>query len=274
VPHPTPRTPLVRPPTVRAPLFVLAAVLCATPAAALQPLITDDTSTQGSGGNQLELSLNRSRITIDGVSDRVGSLPVVYTRGLGETVDLYAGAVYVDLRPGGGSDETRGAGNPTVGAKWRFLETSASGTSAAAKLEFLLPVSGSAEAVGLGSASTGGNLTLILSQDLPFGAIHVNGSAGRLRYRASGNNPDSTPMRLSAAPVWQLNPQWRLALDMGAQWVQSVGQRVRTGFGELGAIWTPDDDLDLALGVIRTADNQNPRTSTLAATAGLTWRFK
>lgn len=269
-----PAPPSSRPLKSLAPAFALAAALFASQAAALQPLITDDTSTQGSGGNQLELSLNRSRITIDGVSDRVGSLPVVYTRGLGETVDLYAGAVYVDLRPGGGSDEARGAGNPTVGAKWRFLDASASGTSAAAKLEFLLPVSGNAEAAGLGSASVGGNLTFILSQDLPFGAIHVNASAGRLRYRASGNNPDSTPMRLSAAPVWQLNPQWRLALDMGAQWVQSVGQRVRTGFVELGAIWSPDDDLDLALGVVRTADKQNPRTCALAATAGLTWRFK
>ena len=157
------------------------------------------------------MSLNRSRITTNGVSDRVGSLPAVYTRGVGETVDLYAGVAYVHLRPGAGKDEARGAGNPTIGTKWRFLDTTADGTSAAAKLELLLPVSGNAEAAGLGSASIGGNLTFILSQDLPFGAIHVNASAGRLRYRASGNNPDSTPMRLSAAPVWQLNPSggWR-----------------------------------------------------------------
>jgi hypothetical protein len=272
--QPSPPAPCPRSLKFLAPAFVLAVTLFATKAVALQPLITDDTSTQGSGGNQLELSLNQSRITTSGVSDRVGGLPVVYTRGVFETLDVYAGAVYVDLRPGGGSDEARGAGNPTVGTKWRFLDTSASGTSAAAKLEILVPVSGSAEAAGLGSASLGGNLTFILSQDLPFGAIHVNASAGRLRYRASGNNSDSTPIRLSAAPVWQLNPQWRLALDMGAQWVQSVGQRVRTGFGQLGAIWSPDDDLDLALGVIRTADNQNPRTSALATTVGLTWRFK
>jgi len=199
---------------------------------------------------------------------------VVYTRGLGETVDLYAGAVYVDLRPGAGSDEARGAGNPTFGARWRFLDASASETSAAAKPEFLLPVSGNAEAAALGSANLGGNLTFILCQDRPFGAIHINASAGRLRYRASGNNPDSTPMRLSAAPVWQLNPQWRLALDIGAQWVQSFEQRVRTGSVELGASWSPDDDLDLALSAIRTADYQNPGTSALAATAGLTWRFK
>ncbi len=271
---PIPSAPVPRPRNVLALTFVLAAALFATQAVALQPLITDDTSTQGSGGNQLEVSLNQSRITTSGVSDRSGSLAVVYTRGVAETVDLYAGGVYVHLHPGGDQHEARGAGNPTLGGKWRFLDTTAEGTSAAAKLEFLLPVSNSAETAGLGSASMGGNLTFILSQDLPFGAIYVNASAGRLRYRASGNNPDSTPMRLSAAPVWQLTPQWRLALDLGALWVRSSEQRVRTGFVELGAIWSPNDDLDLALGVIQTADNQNPRTRALAATAGLTWRFR
>jgi hypothetical protein len=271
---PIPSAPVPRPRNVLALTFVLAAALFATQAVALQPLITDDTSTQGSGGNQLEVSLNQSRITTRGVSDRSGSLAAVYTRGVAETVDLYAGGLYVHLHPDGGQHEARGAGNPTLGGKWRFLDTTAEGTSAAAKLEFLMPVSNSAETAGLGSASMGGNLTFILSQDLPFGAIHVNASAGRLRYRASGNNPDSTPMRLSAAPVWQLTPQWRLALDLGAQWVRSSEQRVRTGFVELGAIWSPNDDLDLALGVIQTADNQNPRTRALAATAGLTWRFR
>ena len=261
---PIPSASVPRPRNVLAHTFVLAAALFATQAVALQPLITDDTSTQGSGGNQLEVSLNQSRITTRGVSDRSGSLAAVYTRGVAETVDLYAG----------GQHEARGAGNPTLGGKWRFLDATAEGTSAAAKLEFLMPVSNSAETAGLGSASMGGNLTFILSQDLPFGAIHVNASAGRLRYRASGNSPDSTPMRLSAAPVWQLTPQWRLALDLGAQWVRSSEQRVRTGFVELGAIWSPNDDLDLALGVIQTADNQNPRTRALAATAGLTWRFR
>jgi hypothetical protein len=271
---PPPPAPFPQPLPFRARAIAFAAALFATHAAALQPLITDDTSTQGSGGNQLEVSLNQSRITTSGVSDRSGSLAAVYTRGVAETVDLYAGGLYVHLHPDGGQHEARGAGNPTLGGKWRFLDTTAEGTSAAAKLEFLMPVSNSAETAGLGSASMGGNLTFILSQDLPFGAIHVNASAGRLRYRASGNNPDSTPMRLSAAPVWQLNPQWRLALDLGALWVRSSEQRVRTGFVELGAIWSPNDDLDLALGAIQTADNQNPRTRALAATAGLTWRFR
>ncbi|MBK7507067.1 MAG: hypothetical protein IPI16_02380 [Comamonadaceae bacterium] len=189
---PIPSASVPRPRNVLAHTFVLAAALFATQAVALQPLITDDTSTQGSGGNQLEVSLNQSRITTRGVSDRSGSLAAVYTRGVAETVDLYAGGVYVHLHTGGGQHEARGAGNPTLGGKWRFLDATAEGTS---RKLFLMPVKAGQ---GSGQRQHGGNLTFILSQDLPFGAIHVNASAGRLRYRASGNSPDSTPMRLSA----------------------------------------------------------------------------
>jgi hypothetical protein len=256
------------------PAVLLAVAMFTELASALQPLITDDTGTQGQGGNQLEVSLNPSRITSSGVADRIVGLPAAYTRGVTDTLDVYAGVSWLHLRPGAGDGDAGGAGNPTIGTKWRFLDSTANGTSAAGKLELLLPVSSSAEAAGLGSASMGGNLTFIVTQEVPFGAIHVNAGAGRLRYRAAGNHPDATPMRLSAAPVWQLDTQWRLALDLGAQWVKSSEQRVRTGFVELGAIWSPDDNMDLALGVIRTADNQNPQTSALAATAGLTWRFK
>ena len=44
-----------------------------SPALALQPLITDDTGTQGSGGNQLELSFSEERAKSDGNTDRTGT---------------------------------------------------------------------------------------------------------------------------------------------------------------------------------------------------------
>ena len=239
---------------------------------AFQPLITDDTGTQGAGGNQLELSVNQSRTTTSDWTDRVTGLPAVYTRGVSETADLFIGAGYLRLRPAGGDDTPSGATNSTLGGKWRFLDTTADGTSAAVKLELLMPVTRHAEDRGLGSATLGGNLTAIVSQDLPFGAIHLNLGAGR--RRRSHGSPDAIPVRLSAAPVWQVNHQWRLALDLGMESVSSEGQRLRTRFGELGTIWSPNEDLDLALGVIRTADNQAPTTRALVVTAGLSWRFR
>ena len=69
-----------------------------TSSSALQPLITDDTGTQGEGGNQLEVSYGRDRIRAGGETARVHSVPVVYTYGLTETVDVYAGIAYQRIR--------------------------------------------------------------------------------------------------------------------------------------------------------------------------------
>ncbi len=255
-----------------------AAVLCAAslislPALALQPLITDDTGTQGASGNQLELSLSQVRAKTDGMTERAGALPFVYTRGVTDTLDLYAGIAWLRLRPADGGDNS-GFSNPVLGAKWRFMDGNDAGTSAAVKLEALAPVSGGAQADGLGSGRAGGLLTFIVSQDVPFGAIHLNAGIGRIRYADAANNPDETPLRLSVAPVWRVNEQWQLALDVGAESVRSGGAHLRTAYAELGAIWSPREDLDFALGVIHSRDNANPDTRTLIGTAGLTWRFK
>jgi hypothetical protein len=43
---------------------------------------------------------------------------------------------------------------------------------------------------------------------------------------------------------------------------------------QLGAIFSPSKDLDLALGILRNNDNATPQTSTTTATMGLTWRFR
>ena len=44
------------------------------------------------------------------------------------------------------------------------------------------------------------------------------------------------------------------------------------GYVELGAIYSPGKDLDLALGVIRNNHDGDVKTTTL--TMGVTWRFR
>lgn len=239
-------------------------------AGAFQPLITDDTGTQGVGGNQIELALNQIRTSTGGTTERTDGLPFVYTRGVADTVDVYAGVTYLALRPGGSRQQ--GMSNPAIGSKWRFLDITEAGTSAAVKAELLLPVSSHAERSGLGSAALGGNLTVILSQDVPFGTLLVNLAAGR--RRRSEHSPDAIPVRLSAAPVWQVRAGWKLALDLGGEIVKAGDQVLRTRFAELGSIWSPNDDLDLSLGLLNSVDNQTPRSTAWFATAGATWRFR
>ncbi len=255
------------------PAIVAAVAAFSLPASALQPLITDDTGTQGAGGNQLEVSYNRDRTKVAGETERVHTVPLVYTYGLTDTVDIFASIAYSRIRndlPGG---DASGLGNTVIGAKWRLFENEESGTSLAIKPELAAPVSSQRESDGLGTGKTSGKLTFILSQEVPFGAVHFNAGVGRDRYRHSEDNPKTDYTRFSVAPVWEVSEQWKLALDLGTESARADGETVRSKFGEIGAIYSPSKDLDLALGYIRTTDDESPKSKTHSVTAGLTWRF-
>lgn len=242
------------------------------PASAFHPLITDDKGTQGSGGNQLEFSFNEDRATAAGNIGHLRTLPLVYTRGLTEALDVVAGFSHARIRSGSGAGGASGAGNPSIGAKWRFYESEKHKIGFALKPEVYFPVSAERESAGLGTGKTSGNLTLIVTQETAFGAIHVNAGAGRERYRDTLHNTAIT--RASIAPVWDVSDQWKLALDLGTQSAHAGGARVRSNFAEFGAIYSPRSDLDFALGILRFSDNDRPRTTTHKATAGITWRFR
>lgn len=244
------------------------------PASAFQPLVTDDTGTQGTGGNQLELSFSEDRAAAAGNIQRLRTLPIVYTHGLTGTLDAFAGLSHARIRSSTPAGDASGGSNPSFGAKWRFYENEAGKTSFALKPEVLLPIGAGREDAGLGRGKASASLTLIVTQEVPFGAIHFNAGAGRERYRDTSNHPDTTTTRASIAPVWDLNARWKLALDLGTESAHGGGARVRTDFVELGAIFSPRKDLDFALGVVRSSDNDSPRTRTHTATAGITWRFQ
>ena len=253
-----------------APLLLLAS---ATGVQALQPLITDDTGTQGSGGKQFEFAYSRERARSDGGTDRAHGVAGVYTFGLNEKVDFFATTGYLRVRPGTPGGDASGFTNIMFGGKWRFLENEATGTSFGLKPELALPVGSGREQRGLGTGRVSGNLTFILSQELPFGAVHFNAGLGRDRFRHDGSDPDTTFRRASVAPVWDVTEQWKLALVLGVELARANGNTIRSRFAELGAIWSPSKDLDLAIGFIRTTDSEQPKSTTHNLTAGVTWRF-
>ena len=241
---------------------------------ALQPLITDDTATQGDGGNQIELSFNEDRAKTSDSTERTQVFPVVYTRGLSETIDVFAAFGHVRIRSNTLGGDANGTANPVLGAKWRFYENEDSKTSFAFKPEIFFPVSRTREDAGIGTGKTSGALTLILSQEFSFGAIHANAGVSRFRFSDTLSNPDETLARLSLAPVWNVSEECKLAVDVGTWYGRSNENRVRTNFVEIGGIYSPDKDIDIALGLIRIQNNEHPRTTGNAVTAGLTWRFK
>lgn len=255
-------------------LLSLLANVC-PPALALQPLITDDTGTQGSGGNQIELAYSGFRQKMSGSTDRLDVLPFTYTRGVSETVDLFVSGSYGRLRLSSADQPAYGVGTPSLGAKWRFSGTEESDTRMALKPEVFFPInSSSREEDGFGTGKVLGNLTFILEQRVPFGSVLFNAGLGRSRIRGVFDDSDATVSRVSIAPIWEVSEEWKLALDLGQRFAHGSGTTVIEKYAEFGAIYSPGKDLDLALGIIGSSDNQDPRTTTRAATVGVTWRFQ
>lgn len=131
------------------------------------------------------------RASVAGDSTRTRTLPLVFTLGDTETLDFYIGVTPTMIRSNVPGVDADGLGNTALGLKWRFFENEGGGTSLAVKPEVRLPVSSGDEAAGLGAGATSYGLSLILSQDVAFGAIHFNLAAGRdrvsRRQRASAS---------------------------------------------------------------------------------------
>jgi hypothetical protein len=248
-------------------------VLCglALPAWAAQPLVTDDTGTQGKGGQQIELSQTGDRLRQGADRGRSRASGLTYTLGLSEQLDVFVGSSYQGLRLAGDSPAS-GWGNPVLGVKWRLWEHESSKTSLALKPEWVLPVSASAEASGLGPGKVSYALAAIVTREMPFGALHVNAAFSRDRMRNTLESERT--MRYSVAPVWDLSASWKVALDVGMQTSRSgTGIRLRSRFVEVGAIYSPDKNQDWALGLIRSTDNDSPESTRRTLTGGWTLRF-
>lgn len=228
------------------------------------PLITDDAGTQGTGGNQFEFGYDYARSKADGVTARERGIPLTYTRGILDNLDVFIGTTRATHPKNGWS-------NLGVGAKWRIFEDEANERSMALKPEIALPVSRKAEEDGLRTAKTSYGLTFIYSQETPFGELHFNAAAERANTALESADRKQR-YRVSVAPVWQVTDSFKLALDVGVQTNPDSGQKARMGYVQLGAVYSPDKNLDLSFGLTR--DLMDGPVNTTAATLGLTWLFR
>lgn len=253
----------------------LSLLLCLPATAmALQPLITDDTGTQGAGGKQVELSYARSTEKEAGAKTVSTLLPLVHTYGWTDTLDVYISGSHARFSPSTPDDTRTGAGNPVAGFKWRFFENETSGLSLALKSELRFPVSDRAEDRGLGNAKTNAGAALLLSRETGFGAIHANLVVSSQRFGLAANQAANRDKlwRLSVAPVIDLNERWRIALDTGLVTNPHRAEKPRMGYIEAGIIYAPDKDIEFAAGIIRDVRHQVHQVYSF--TGGVTWRFR
>lgn len=249
-----------------------------SPSHAFFPLISDDTGTQGKGGNQLEFDYVFERQTngaleIDGVAlgedNSVGNfLLSTYTRGLTDNLDIFLG-VSRQL------SSTSGWNNTELGLKWVFAGDQSEGWRFAAKPRVILPVSKNMQKSDLGHAKTNGGLTLIGSYLTEGAELHLN--AGYTSNRSDSLNEEPSQRTnlwsMSVAPVWVMNDQWKLALDLGLQTNPDKNSQY-IGLAEVAMVYSPVKNLQLGLGVITSPTINGQRTSRgMTVTTGLTWQF-
>jgi hypothetical protein len=249
---------------------VLLAVFAAFSTHSSAQLVTDDTEMQGSGGIRIETTYGLDRTRVDGETERAHSILVTHYYGVTDTVDVFASVAYSRIRVPSG-DHTHGFNNTTIGAKWLFFDNEEFGTSLVIKPELAIPVSSRRENEGLGTGKTSGNLTFILSQEVPFGFIHFNAGWGRDRFRHSDD--DATNRHFSVAPVWEISEQWQLIFNTGIDLSRSSGNTVRSKFASASVVYLPSKDIDLEVGYIRTTDNESPKARTHGVAAILNLRF-
>lgn len=243
-------------------------------ASAFQPLVTDDTGTQGAGGNQVEAAYNRTVDKVSGLKTSSHEMLVGFTRGITDALDIFIGFGRQNIKPDPPATVERSWVNPVLGAKWRFHENEASKLSLAFKPQIQFPVSKENEARGLGTARVSYGVGLVLTQEISFGAVHANLLVDRVNYADDALNAAErrTLYQLSVAPVWDVADGLKLALDAGLMTNPDITTKARMGYFELGAIYAPSKDLDLAFGIVRHVMDGSAHTT--QATVGLTWRFR
>lgn len=260
--------------------YMCAVTLCLympLPSLAYFPFISDDTGTQGEGGNQLELNyvfikergvgVAADGTYIPGDFGTSNAFPMTYTRGLTDDLDVFVGIIRQ-------TSPTNGWMNSAIGFKWRFAGNAEEGWSFAIKPALLTPVSRSMEASGLGNGKTNGSVSLISSYLQPTYEVHLNARyTSNFSYSGADEQQAQHLWGVSVAPVWILNQQWKLGLDAGLE-TNPNATSAQVAYAQIGAVYSPIKNVQFGLGIIgNKALGSASREYNWSVLSGVTWQF-
>lgn len=243
-----------------------ALTLAARNVQAANPLITDDTGTQGAGKAQLEFTGEYNRSEQDGAVTKTITAPTmpVLTVGVLEDVDAVAGIGWqqVKTEADGVTDTQSGANDLGVDIKWRFHENSEWSLALKPGATF---ATGDAKK-GLGNGKATGRLYLLATRQAGPLALHLN--LGYIRNNNSlGQRQDL--FHLSGAGEWKCLPSFKLVGDLGIESRRQTGGQ-DPAYALAGVIWSPLERLDLDAGIKKV---MNSPAKEYALSTGVTTRF-
>lgn len=244
-------------------------------AMAAQPLVTDDTGTQGGGNSSLEISAAVSRDTenLGGIVTREngGELALTLSTGLAESVDLVVGLPWVWSRlheNGALGSDNQGSGDLSLELKWRFYENGQ--LSMALKPAVTLPTGNYHRGLGNGKPSYG--LTLIASRQLAPFTLHANAAYTHHEFRLDVDKQSNRQdiWHASVAGEAEVAKRVRLVADVGFESNGYRGAHTWPAYILGGIVWGVAENLDLDLGI---KHGLNGPEADMTYCAGVAWRF-
>lgn len=232
---------------------------------AAHPLITEDTSTLGKGGAQLELGTEHITIRSGEIEQYSVLTTTVLGYGLSDRADLLLTAPY--LRIGDvavlGTPGARGFADLGVDIKWRFYERDR--LSFAVKPGITFPTGN--DDLGLGGGRTAWTLYLVSGYQLEKWEFLLH--LGHIHH----NNVLSERVDLwhaSTAVTWQATEKLKLILDVGIDRNTEPHAKADPVFAIGGLIYSPVENFDLDVGY-RTIALDGTQIKVLLAGLTLRW---
>lgn len=221
------------------------------------PLITDDASTQGIGGNQIEL--NADWLKEDATHTRIGSLTL--TRGITESLDLFINVPMTFSTPSGMNDVS-------LGAKWKFFQ--ADGLSMGLKPELRIPSGDQQKDLGDGESGA----ALLWMTQYEWGDFTWLFNLGSERHRFSDSTQAALHQenihKVSLATLYAIDKQWTVLVDVGKR-TNALKSEQSPEAIVFGVIYHPSEDVDVDIGYKKALNHaETDRQIGLR----VTWRFK
>lgn len=173
---------------------------------AAHPLVSEDTGTQGTRGNQIELNSDWSR----GGGERTNTAAFTYTRGVAEAVDIFVNAPTTWKSTTG---QSTGLNDVSLGAKWRFFENG--GFSLGIKPEWIAASGDEDKALGNGKDSYALTLMAQVETDDVTWLFNYGTTRNRFRRQSDSLANRKAVDRVSAAMLYGVTDAITLLVDVG-----------------------------------------------------------
>lgn len=250
----------------RAQLLCTISLLLPLAAFAAHPLITEDTGTQGTGKFQLEANTEHGYQHFDGNQIHNFVMATTLSYGFREDADLVFTAQHSEkyaLTAGVLDTAGKGYNDVALDVKWRFYEKD--GVSYGIKPGVTFPTGDKNKRLGAAKTTYGAILFSSIEQEAWLYNWHVG-----YKHNRNAVGEQENLWHASASVCRQIGKELMLVADIGTDTNRDKISNDRPRYLVLGAIYSPNNNMDLDVGIRKEITGP---VVNYVALAGLTVRW-